>query len=301
MSVAKPAPSLRWLAPGLLIAGVMLIGIDVARPNTVGHVKTAVIDGLAPVFGALANPAQTVGNWVDAGYGVLAIYEQNQQLKAENERLRAWYIAAQRLSAENRELQALVNHQGSWSEPVLSARVIADTGGAFARSLLLDYGAGQGVERGMPAMTAQGVVGRVQTAGQNSSRVLLLTDINSRIPAMLEKNGERLVVAGNNQTRPELQYLRDDVPVAVGDIVVTSGVGGIFPAGLPLGTVAQVERELDGRPSSIVMQPSVDLARLGIVSLLPTAQIEEPVAPVALDQAVGPAENPTAEARAGDE
>jgi len=302
MSVAKPAPSLRWLAPGLLIAGLMLVGVDIARPQAATQIKAAVVDGLAPIFSAVANPAQTVGSWVDAGYGVLAIYEENQRLQAENERLRAWYIAAQRLSAENRELQELVNHQGSWPEPVLSSRVIADTGGAFARSLLLDQGLDQGVVRGMAAMTAQGVVGRVQTAGRHSSRLLLLTDINSRIPAMLEKNGERLVVAGNNQSRPELQYLRDDVPVTVGDAIVTSGIGGIFPKGLPLGSVAALEVDLEGRPTRILMQPSVDFARLGMVSLLPPVVIEEPVAPTAV-QAVPDADEAVAadEATAVDE
>ena len=280
MSVAKPAPSLRWLAPGLLIAGLMLIGVDLARPHVAASVKTAVIDGVAPIFSALANPSQTVGNWLDAGYGMVAIYQENQRLQAENDRLRAWYIVAQRLSAENRQLQELVNHQGSWSEPVLSSRVIADTGGAFARSVLLDHGLDHGVVRGMAAMTAQGVVGRVQTAGQHSARLLLLTDINSRVPAMLEKNGERLVVAGNNQARPELQYLRDDVPVTVGDVIVTSGIGGIFPRGLPLGSIAAIETDSEGRPNRIVMQPSVDFARLGMVSLLPPVVIEEPIVTV---------------------
>ena len=281
MSVAKPAPSLRWLAPGLLVTGLMLIGIDLARPQMVAQVKTGVVDTMAPVFSVLANPAQAVGEVIDTGYAMVAIYEENQRLQAENERLRTWYIAAQRLNAENRELQQLVNLDASWVQPVLASRVIADTGGAFARSLLLDQGLRAGVERGMAAITNQGVVGRVQTAGSNSSRLLLLTDINSRIPAMLEKNSERLVVAGNNQSRPELQYLRPEVPAMVGDLVVTSGVGGLFPAGLPLGTVAEVVMDDDGRRARVVMQPSVDLARLGMVNLLPAVRLEEPIVPIA--------------------
>lgn len=283
MSVAKPAPSLRWLAPGLIVTGLMLIGLDLARPNAVAQVKATVVDGMAPVFSVLADPAQAVGNVLDTGYSMIAIYQENQQLKAENDRLRAWYIAAQRLSAENRELQQLVKLDAVWADPVLSARVIADTGGAFARSLLLDRGVNDGVMRGMAAMTAQGVVGRVQTAGERSSRLLLLTDINSRIPAMLEKTGDRLVVAGNNQSKPELQYLRQEVPVAVGDMVLTSGVGGIFPAGLPLGTVTEVVVDGEGRRIRIALQPSVDLARLGYVSLLPSVRLDEPVAVTAND------------------
>lgn len=278
VAIARPSASLKWVAPCLLFFGLGLIVTDQIKPQLTNPVKMAVVDATTPVLSAIAHPVASVESAVSAGKELLFLHEENERLRLENERLRAWYVAAQRLSAENRDLRELVDYEAVWLNPKLSARVVADTGGAFARSVLIDHGRDREVAKGMPAVTSSGVVGRVQDVGHHSARILLMTDLNSRIPAMLEKNGERLVVAGDNSAQPRVHYVRADVPLAIGDQIVTSGVGGIFPAGLPLGTVTSLtpvtgRSELEAR-----IQPSVNLSKLAIVSLLPTAIADDPLA-----------------------
>ncbi|MBV6632091.1 MAG: rod shape-determining protein MreC [Alphaproteobacteria bacterium] len=280
----------------MLLLGLGLIVVDRVRPEMTAGIRTGVADFTAPVMAAITDPVTAIDATMNWGQGLIALHSENERLRLENERLRAWYIAAQRLSAENRSLKTLVDYDANWLDPVLSARVVADTGGAFARSVLIDRGAQHGLTKGQPAVTARGIVGRVQDIGQQSARILLLTDINSRIPAMIQKNGDRVVVAGDNQSQPRLDYLVGETPLAVGDLVVTSGIGGIFPAGLPIGTVSSLEEGVVGGFTAR-LDTSVDLPRLAAVSLMPIARPSTPEAAPAVEEAEGAA----AESSAGSE
>jgi len=144
----------------------------------------------------------------------------------------------------------------------VTARVVADTGGAYFHSLLINAGARQFIRRGQAVIWQGGLIGRIAEVGERSSRVLLMTDINSRIPAVVESTGDRAIVRGDNSSRPVLQFLPDNSPVSPGDRIVTSGHGGVYPPGLAVGTVAQASETI------ISVQPFVSVSQLNQAVIL---------------------------------
>ncbi|MCB2107030.1 MAG: rod shape-determining protein MreC, partial [Rhodobacteraceae bacterium] len=141
----------------------------------------------------------------------------------------------------NQSLKALLGAVSEPSESSVTARVVADTGGSFAQSVLILAGTVDGAGKGDIVLTGEGLVGRITQAGRRSSRVLLITDINSRIPVLVGEAGSHAILAGDNSLRPKLLYMDGASPVLTGDKVVTSGDGDAFPTGLPVGRIARIK------------------------------------------------------------
>ena len=181
-----------------------------------------------------------------------------------------WQQVALRLSAENAELRDLSKLV---SEPAISfvtARVIADSGGAYARSVMVNAGRDNGVARGQ-AMTGEGLVGRIAEVGSRAARILLITDLNSRVPVVVDGTRQRAIVAGDNSARPSLRYVDAGGTIRIGDRIVTSGQGGVFPPGLPVGVVASIDSE-GARVEPYAALSRVDYLRLvdyGLAESLP--------------------------------
>jgi rod shape-determining protein MreC len=227
----------------------MLLGkADIAL---IDRARTAVQDGLTPLLDGLSKPIATVNGLIDYASELANLQAENEALRQKNRQLLAWEATARETMAENARLRALLNFVPEPETKYLSARVIGDQGGAA-----------EGVRKGQAAMTGEGMVGRVVGVGQRSSRVLLLTDINSRVPVLVGEARHQAMLVGDNSALPDLLYLADDAQLAVGDYVVTSGNGGVFPPGLPIGRVAAVE---DGAPE---VSPFVDWAHLEVVRLV---------------------------------
>jgi rod shape-determining protein MreC len=144
----------------------------------------------------------------------------------------------------------------------VTARVVGDPGGTFVRTVLINAGARDGIAKGQAAVTGDGLAGRIAEVGQRSARVLLLTDINSRVPVLVGDARDRAVLAGDNSNTPGLLYLGPTAKVQVGDRVTTSGHGGVFPPGLPIGVVAGVSDK------GIRVSPFVDWAHLEILRIV---------------------------------
>jgi rod shape-determining protein MreC len=183
-------------------------------------------------------------------------------LREEKAHLIEWQNAVVLLEKENRELRALLNFKTEPRASYISARVIADTGGAYTRGLIITAGKSDGVREGMAAMTGEGLIGRVIEVGDWSSRVWLISDLNSRIPVTIAETGDRAILAGDNTTQPKLLFLARDASVSEGAHVITSGHGGVFPPNLPIGILKESSR---GAYSVI---PSADLGRITYVRLV---------------------------------
>jgi len=263
-SVAQPVRSF-WsrFAFALLLAGafaLMLLGK--ADILLVERFRTGVADVLAPVLEVLSRPAASVSDTVAAVRRLRDLRAENERLRIDNGRLERWQHVARRLEAENKALRALTNFVPEPNVAFITARVIADAGGAFVRSAMINAGAHQGVRRGLAAVTGDGLVGGVVEVGERHARILLITDLNSQIPVAVERTRDPAVLAGDNTRLPRLVYLPQNAQVLPGDRIVTSGHGGVFPPGLPIGVVTSIDE------GAIKVMPYVDWNRLEYVRLL---------------------------------
>ncbi len=221
---------------GLTFA-LMLIGK--ADTVLVERARSAVTDAVTPILRVMSEPASMIAQTIRNVRELASIREQNAELRESNDRLLQWQALAQRLEAENKSLRSLLALVPEPGAQFVTARVVGDVGGAFAQSVIITAGLSSGVKKGQVVMTGEGLVGRVTQAGNASSRVLLITDINSRIPVLVGEAGNRAILAGDNDARPKLLYLNQNA-AAPGDKVVTSGDAEAFPPGIPIGQVAEV-------------------------------------------------------------
>jgi rod shape-determining protein MreC len=244
----------------ILALGLLLLGR--IQPVLVEGARAHIVDGIAPVLDAVARPMLAVENTIANFKSYLNLREENEQLRASNAQLKQWQNAVVSLQNENHELHGLLHFKVEPGLAYISARVIADTGGPFVRGLIVTAGKVDGVREGMAAMTGDGLVGRVIEAGDWSSRVLLITDLNSRIPVTIAGSGERAILAGDNSGQPKLLYLPQDAVLMPGARVVTSGHGGVFPPNLPVGIVTEIAHGNYG------MNATADLGRINYVRLV---------------------------------
>ncbi|MCW8836281.1 MAG: rod shape-determining protein MreC [Rhodospirillales bacterium] len=277
--VVAPVKSLvqRFAYVGLIMAafGIMMLG----KADTVlfETVRAHITDSVAPIMNVLSRPAATVSEIVAKGQEIIHLRAENARLREANSRLLQWETVARHLEHENESLRELSNIATDGVNRYVTVRVIGDSGGTFAHSLVLSAGQRQGVRKGQAVVAGEGLVGRVHGVGQLSSRALLITDLNSRIPVLVESTRLRGILAGDNSQRPKLIHLPPGGTVAPGDRLVTSGHGGAFPQGLPVGTVVSVSDE------GIEIQPFVDRHRLeyvrtvdyGLTGILATSSGEE--------------------------
>jgi rod shape-determining protein MreC len=227
----------------LLAAALGILLLGKADPLIFQRARTTITDITAPVLDALSRPAVTVSHVITEARELARLREENNILRAENERLLKWQNAARTLLAENRELRNLLGFSPDPDASSVTARVIGDSGGAFVRSVLVNAGVREGVAKGNAALSGNGLLGRVAEVGLRSARILLINDLNSRIPVVVERSRERAILAGDNSLTPRLLYLPPLTDIQVGDRIVTSGHGGVFPVGLPVGVVTAINDE----------------------------------------------------------
>lgn len=256
----------------VLIGGSFgLMFLEKAEVAIVERIRVSATDAVAPILDAVSRPAATLAHAVDEARGYIDLRHQNALIVEENTKLKRWHNLALHLEAENRELRNLLNLLPSSALSYVSARVISDSGNAFVRSILINAGKRDGIKKGQVAITGDGLVGRVGQVGDRASRVLLLTDLNSRIPVVTETSRQRAILSGDNTDKPFLLHLPDGVKISAGERVVTSGYGGAFPPGIPVGRVLPV-KEGEFRIQAYVNQSRLEFVRVmefGLIGILP--------------------------------
>ncbi len=245
----------------LVFVSVALLFLSRLNHGYVAELRLQLAELMAPALKAAlvpVGPIRRAGQKV-ASYGDL--FNELDRLRAENQRLRGWEWRARETERKSEQLGRLARVV---EEPGLSfatARVVADSSGPFVRTAMLGLGRDNGMRPGYPVINASGLVGRVVETGSRVSRVLLVTDINSRIPVQVGKSGIRALLLGDNGTSPRLGYIPPTDKIEAGDEVFTSGVGGLFPRGLRIGTVV-------GDGPNFRMEPHARLGELDFVSVL---------------------------------
>jgi rod shape-determining protein MreC len=201
------------------------------------------------------------------------VYNQNRELRREIQRLRAWRETARQLEEENAQLRALNNVRLAPHSTFVTGDVIADSGGPFLQSALVNVGARDGVIDGSAAVDGNGLVGRVVGVGEHATRLLLLTDFSSRVPVLVQPSGLRAILSGDGTTAPLIEFLESPDEVNPGDAVRTSGDGGVFPPDLPVGRLIAVPG------GAWRVNLGADYSRLEFVRLLrytPDTRIDRP-------------------------
>jgi rod shape-determining protein MreC len=252
----------RTTPPLLVLLAAVIIVLGKADEKMFDSLRTALIDDAGPTLDVLSRPLGFAATTIDRVRDVVAMYQDNLQLRRDNARLLQWQQAALQLADNNRQLRGLLKVVPKTAVSYVTARVIADSGGGYVRSVLIDAGAQHGLARGQAAITGEGLVGRLTEVGEHAARILLITDLNSRIPVTVEGAQVAAVLAGDNSERPRLLYANARDRIKVGDRVVTSGEGGVFPPDLPVGIVAALGS--DGAR----IEPFVELSQLGYVMVV---------------------------------
>jgi len=197
----------------------------------------------SPVGQAISAPGRWAGQATQFVKDYFFAVSENRRLRAENAELRQWKANAVALEDTNARYRSLLGFRTNPPIPMASAHVILDSHGPFADTRLADAGKEKGIEVGNPVMNERGLVGRVIGVAHGASRVLLLTDVASRTPVLIDRTDARAILTGDASTTPKLEYLRGMDPIKEGDRILTSGDGGIIPRGLPVGTAV---KGLDG-------------------------------------------------------
>jgi len=225
----------------LVLASFALMLLGKADTILIERLRVFVDDGVAPVLGVMSRPAAAIASVVNAIHDLAALRAENVRLNEDNARLQHWQTVARELDNENRALKAQLNYLPDPDSAFITARVIGDTGGAFVHSMLLNVGTKDGVRKGQAVIAGENLVGRIAEVGDRSARILLLTDINSHIPVVVESSRAKAILSGDNSDRARLNYLAPNSNAVVGSRIVTSGHGGAFPPGLPVGVIASTQ------------------------------------------------------------
>lgn len=260
LSAPMKAAAQRLTLPFLIFVSALFAVLGKADILLFDHARVLLADAVSPIFSVASKPISSFSDAVADVEDVFAVYRENQELREENDRLLRWQEAARRLAAENSDLRSLIRFAPEGAVSSIAAQVIADSGGAFLRNVMVNVGSNDGVQRGQVAMTGEGLVGRVVEVGSRTSRILLLTDINSHIPVTIESTHDRAMLDGDNADQPRLVYLQAKSDVTSGERIVTSGSGGIFPPGLPVGVISST--------GGMRVQPYADLSRLEILRIV---------------------------------
>lgn len=260
----------QWIARGglvlLVAASLTLIYLSRNDSRITTNIRTTITDGLVPLVAALSMPAEFLDNANARLDAYLSVYAENERLKKENERLVQWQNVAQQLEVENQSLRALAGLKDAPVLSYVSSRVVGGAGHLFSHSITLDSGEREGIKSYQAVMTHEGLVGRIKDVGQMSAQVIAITDINSRIPVMGETSRDKAILSGDNSAMPVLHYLPEETGIHVGERVVTTSDGGVFPSGLVVGEVSSIEG------NRIRVKPYVDFGKLEYVRIVAVAE-----------------------------
>ena len=200
--------------------------------------RALVIDTFVPSFEWMLRPMTSVVKLAQDYQSYEKLLEQNKELRRELQQMKSWKEAALQLEQENARLLDLNQLRVDSKLTHVSGIVVADSGSPFRQSVLLNIGSKDGIQDGWAAMDGLGLVGRISGVGSSTSRVILLTDNASQIPVIIQPSGQRAILMGDNSFAPPVEFIENVDLVRPGDRVVTSGRGGVLPAGLLIGTLA---------------------------------------------------------------
>ena len=250
--------------PQILIIsfGFLLILVGKADLTAVRYMQGGVVEVIAPFYSIVTVPVNSIESLFEGLQTVASLRTKANRLELENARLKKLQRIAESLEVENRQLRTVLGAVIPQEWDAITARVIAVPGGNFTHSMIVEHGANKVIARGSAVVTAEGLVGYIISSGKYFSRILLLSDVNSRIPVILSDSSWPGLAVGKNGLILELDFLPAESEPSLNETVVTSGHGGLLPAGIPVGRVSSITKK------QVLMTPSVELRKLSFVTIL---------------------------------
>jgi rod shape-determining protein MreC len=226
---------------GLLI-GLVLLALSLVAPKSYATVRGVALDATAPVTSGMRAVTATIGGVFTGAGNYWDAAHQNGQLKRERELMLQRIVEAKAISLENRELRAALQLRERSRAPIASGRIVGSSFNSPRRYAILSVGTADGVRVGMPVRSAKGLIGRVIDAGALASRILLVSDRASIVPARILRGGQPVISQGRGDGTIDLRPLEvGRNPFKPGDIVITSGTGGLYPPLIPIARVVKLD------------------------------------------------------------
>lgn len=266
------------VAAFLLVALALFLLWRIDNPRA-ERIRMALVDNVVPNMDWAMAPVSKASQMIQDFQSYERIYSQNQELRRELQRMKAWREAALQLEQENARLLDLNKVKLNPKLSFISGKVLTDSGSRFRQSAIINLGRLDGVVEGWAAMDGLGLVGRIAGVGTSSSRVLFVTDTSSNIPVLIKPSNQRAILSGDNSLQPPLMFIESYQQIQPGDRVVTSGDGGVFPADLLVG---QVSLDSDNQFRAQLAADFRRLEFLRVIRYSPSAPINEP------DRLIGP-------------
>ena len=225
-----------------VIVGLMMLGLSLVAPSNYAVVRGAALDVTAPITGSLRSVTTTVGGLTSGASDYWDAARQNGQLRRDNRALLQRMIEAKAIQLENAQLKAALQLREHSREAVATGRIVGSSFESPRRFAVLSAGSGDGVAVGMPVRTAAGLIGRVIEAGRFASRILLISDRANVVPARLLREGLPVISTGRGDGTLDVRPLEvGRNPFRVGDVLITSGTGGLYPPLVPVAKIIRLD------------------------------------------------------------
>jgi rod shape-determining protein MreC len=261
------------LAAVALLLVFSVLSLSLKRSPAVTKVEGWMIALTAPGLQALEYVSRGVKNlWRDY-FNLVAAQKENTLLKQRLAEYRQKEVSFQEAQRALTRLEALLDLKRQVALPVIGARVIAYDPSMWSRCAMIDQGQAQGVKEGLPVLAPQGIVGRVVEAFPQYAKVMLIVDGKSGADAMIQRTRVRGILQGKGGNRCSLEFVPKSADVQVGDLVLASGLSGLYPKGLVFGKVSGANKKNPGLFQEIEVTPSADLSALEEVLVVKVANI----------------------------
>lgn len=263
-------------ASGLLLASLLLVSVSTRTRMFQDPVARLLLDGLAPMQAVVTRGYVGARATWNRYLAVVGSQQDSERLQQQITVLEQQTVRLAELERENERLTSMLQFRARIEGIAYSAHVIGRDPLPWLRTLTLDRGERDGIRRGMAVLAPQGVVGQITQVSWIASQVLVLTDSNSGIDALVQRSRARGIVQGDVDAGCSMKYLRRAEDVIVGDRVISSGLDGIFPKGIVIGAVTEVQLRDRGLLQAALVQPSAPLDRLEEVLIVdPSAHVQE--------------------------
>tara|TARA_B100001996_G_scaffold246707_1_gene191070 strand:- start:865 stop:1713 length:849 start_codon:yes stop_codon:yes gene_type:complete len=244
----------------LVVLSVIFIFVETIENKPLNFLRSIIKDSIYRGSIIISAPAKTFGNFTSFLGKHINLYEDYNKLVDENKELKENAFEKDYLELENTQLRKLINEQTSSFSNLVSARVILDKQSLYLNSFIINIGLNKNIKNGMSVLHGKNFIGRIVDVNFFSSRVLLVTDLNSKIPIITQPSSYHAILSGKGSNQPTLDYLPEKHKIIEGDKVYTSGKEGIFSPGIPIG-------EVKIKDGSITVSLFSDLSQISFVNI----------------------------------